>query len=309
VLVENYKVGALTRYGLGYDDLHKVNPRLVYCSITGFGQNGPYANLPGYDYVFQGMSGLMSMTGVPEGEPGAAPMKSGLAIADLLTGMYATSAILAALEHRHISGKGQHIDLALLDCMVAINSYQAANYFLSGKVPHRMGNAHSNLVPYQVFRCREGEIIVAVGNDSQFRDLCRVLGCPELGVDPLYATASQRNRNRATLIPQVARTLLERTMDEWVPLLIDANVPCGPILNMQQVFENSQVLHRGMKVSLPHDLGGEVPGVANPIRLSDTPVRYTHSAPTLGNSNDAILGERLGIDKARIDALRANGIV
>lgn len=308
VVVENYKVGTLARYGLGYEDLRAVNPRLVYCSITGFGQSGPYAALPGYDFVFQGMGGLMSITGMPDGEPGGGPVKSGIAITDLLTGMYATTAILAALEHRHVSGVGQYIDMALLDCVVTINSYQAINYFLSGKVPQRMGNAHSNMVPYQVFRCKEGDVIVAVGNDGQYRALCKVIGRPDLADDERFATAGNRNRNREVLIPQVAEAMLARTMTEWVDLLEAANVPCGPIYNMQQVFEDPQVRHREMQLSLPHSAGVNAPGLANPIRLSDTPISYQHSAPTLGEHTDEVLGG-LGYDAARIAALRKDGVL
>lgn len=309
ILVENYKVGTLARYGLAYEDLRKINPRLVYCSVTGFGQGGPYAALPGYDFVFQGMGGLMSMTGVPDGEPGAAPMKSGIAITDLLTGMYATTAILAAIEHRHVSGEGQHIDLSLLDCVVTINSYQAINYFLSGKVPQRMGNAHSNMVPYQVFPCREGDIIIAVGNDSQYAAFCKVIGQAALGTDPLYATAGHRNRHRESLIPLVAEAMLAHSMEEWVPLLEAANVPCGPIYNMKQVFEDPQVTHREMKLSLPHSAGVQAPAVASPIRLSETPIRYGRSAPVLGEHNDAVLQGKLGLSAERIAELKAKGVI
>jgi len=309
VVVENYKVGTLARYGLGYEDLRAINPRLVYCSVTGFGQTGPYAALPGYDFVFQGMSGLMSITGVPDGEAGAAPMKSGIAIADLLTGMYATSAILAALEHRHVSGEGQYIDLALLDCLVAINSYQALNYFLSGKIPQRMGNAHSNMVPYQVFRCKEGDIIVAVGNDGQYRALCEVIGRPELARDERFSSAGNRNRNRAELIPQVAEAMLARTMGEWVELMEAANVPCGPIYNMEQVFEDPQVRHRGMQMTLPHGTGVQAPSLGNPMRFSDTPITYERSAPTLGQHTDEVLAEKLGYSAERIAQLREQGVV
>ncbi|MBL0425293.1 CaiB/BaiF CoA transferase family protein [Ramlibacter alkalitolerans] len=309
VVVENYKVGTLARYGLAYEDLRKVNPRIVYCSVTGFGQDGPYAALPGYDFVFQGMGGLMSITGVPDGEPGAAPMKSGIAITDLLTGMYATTAILAALEHRHVSGEGQYIDMSLLDCVVTINSYQAINYFLSGKVPQRMGNAHSNMVPYQVFKCREGDIIIAVGNDGQYAAFCKVIGCEHLATHPDFATGPQRNRNRQALIPLIAEAMLAKTMEEWVPLLEASNVPCGPIYNMKQVFEDPQVRHRGMQQTLPHGAGVEAPTVANPIRLSDTPIRYTRSAPLLGEHNDAILRARLGLSPERLAELQAKGVV
>jgi crotonobetainyl-CoA:carnitine CoA-transferase CaiB-like acyl-CoA transferase len=309
VVVENYKVGTLARYGLAYEDLKKVNPRIVYCSVTGFGQDGPYAALPGYDYVFQGMGGLMSITGVPDGEPGAAPMKSGIAISDLLTGMYATSAILAALEHRHISGEGQYIDMSLLDCIVTINSYQAINYFLSGKIPERMGNAHSNMVPYQVFKCKEGDIIIAVGNDGQYAAFCRVIGCEYLAVDPAFATGPQRNRNRKDLIPLIADAILARTMEEWVTLLEANNVPCGPIHNMKQVFEDPQVRHREMQLTLPHSAGVQAPSVANPIRLSGTPIQYQKSAPLLGEHNRVVLHERLGLTAQRVAELQAKGVV
>jgi len=309
VVVENYKVGTLARYGLGYDDLRALNPRLVYCSITGFGQSGPYAALPGYDFVFQGMGGLMSITGLPDDEPGGGPIKSGIAITDLLTGMYASTAILAALEHRNVSGEGQYIDMALLDCVVTINSYQAINYFLSGKIPQRMGNAHSNMVPYQVFRCREGDVIVAVGNDAQYRALCEVIGRPELATDPRFTSAGQRNRNRDALIPQIAEAMLTRTMTEWVERMEAANVPCGPIYNMQQVFEDEQVRHRGMQLSLPHGAGVQAPGLANPIRLSATPIQYERAAPTLGEHTEAVLRDKLGFDDARLDSLRAKGVI
>lgn len=309
VLVENYKVGTLARYGLAWEDLREINPRLVYCSVTGFGQDGPYAALPGYDYIFQGMGGLMSITGVPDGEPGAAPMKSGIAISDLMTGMYATTAILAALEHRHVSGEGQYIDMSLLDCIVTINSYQAINYFLSGKIPQRMGNAHSNMVPYQVFRCKEGDIIIAVGNDAQYTAFCKVIGLEPLATDPLYATGPQRNRNRATLIPPIAQAMLAKTMEEWVALLEANNVPCGPIHNMKQVFEDPQVMHRDMQLSLPHGAGVHAPAVASPIRLSATPLKYGRSAPLLGEHNDVILGTRLGLGSGRLAELKAGGVI
>ncbi|MGO4811468.1 CaiB/BaiF CoA transferase family protein [Cupriavidus sp. 2MCAB6] len=307
VLVENYKVGTLARYGLAYEDLRALNPRLVYCSITGFGQSGPYASLPGYDFVFQGMSGLMSISGLPDGEAGGGPVKSGIAISDLLTGMYASTAILAALEHRNISGSGQHIDLALLDCMVTIGSYQAINYFLSGKIPQRMGNAHSNMVPYQVFRCQEGDVIVAVGNDNQFTAFCGVIDRPGLATDPRFSSAPQRNRYRAELIPEIARAMLTRPMAEWIARMEAANVPCGPIYNMQQVFEDPQVRHRQMLLSMPHGNGVQVPSLANPIRFSDTPIRYERAAPTLGQHTDEVLARELGYPPERIGALRGKG--
>jgi len=309
VIVENYKVGTLARYSLAYEDLRTINPRIIYCSITGFGQNGPYAALPGYDFVFQGMGGLMSITGVPDGESGAAPMKSGIAISDLLTGMYASSAILAALEHRHVSGVGQYIDMSLLDCIVTINSYQAINYFLSGRIPQRMGNAHSNMVPYQVFKCKAGDIIIAVGNDAQYGALCNLIGREDLRTNPDYSTVPQRNRNRKALIPLIAQAMLAQTMEEWVALLEAKNVPCGPIFNMKQVFEDPQVRHREMQLTLPHSAGVQAPSVANPIRFSGTPIRYDRSAPLLGEHNQAILQDRLGLTAERIAALKAKGVV
>ena len=309
VVVENYKVGTLARYGLDYESLKTVNPRLVYCSITGFGQDGPYAALPGYDFVFQGMGGLMSITGQPENSPGDEPMKVGIAISDLLTGMYATTAILAALEHRNVSGQGQYIDMSLLDCVVSISSYQAINHFLSGKIPSRMGNAHSNMVPYQVFRCKEGSVIVAVGNDSQFRAFCRVIGREDLAADERYATPGQRNRNRDALIPEIAQAMLARTMQEWVERMEAANVPCGPIYNMKQVFEDPQVRHRGMRLTLPHGAGVEAPAVASPIRMSETPIQYGRSAPLLGEHTDRVLTELLELPPERIAELRAAGAI
>lgn len=309
VVVENYKVGTLARYGLDYASLSELNPRLIYCSITGFGQTGPYASLPGYDFVFQGLGGLMSITGQPPGTPGDEPMKSGVAISDLLCGMYATTAILAAVEHRHISGKGQHIDMSLLDCVVAVTSYQSINYLLSGKVPQRMGNAHANMVPYQVFRCREGEVIVAVGNDGQYRSFCGVIGREDLATDPRFATPAQRNRNRAVLIPEIAAAMLGRTMGEWVERMEAANVPCGPINNIQQMFEDPQIQHRGMRLSLPHALGVDAPAVASPIRLSDTPLCYEHAAPALGEHTEAVLAQHLGLSAERMAQLRAHGAI
>jgi crotonobetainyl-CoA:carnitine CoA-transferase CaiB-like acyl-CoA transferase len=225
------------------------------------------------------------------------------------TAKQSTSAILAALEHRHISGQGQHIDMSLLDCVVALTSYQALNYFLSGKAPKRMGNAHSNMVPYQVFRCKEGDVIVAVGNDGQYRAFCKLIGREDLAADPRYATPGQRNRHRDTLIPEIARVMLTRTMSEWVGLMEAANVPCGPINDMAQVFQDPQVRHRGLRLTLPHTAAGEAPAVGSPIRLSDTPIRYTRAAPTLGEHTESVLRDTLGLTAERIAELRAKGVV
>lgn len=309
VLIENYKVGTLARYGLGYDAVRAVNPRIVYCSVTGFGQDGPYADLPGYDFVFQGMAGLMSFTGIADGEPGAAPMKCGVAIGDLVTGLYTATAILAALEHRHVSGVGQYIDMSLLDCIVAVTSNQAQNYFISGKVPRRMGNAHPNLVPYQVFRCRDADLVVAVGNDSQYAALCEALGQPQLASDARYAKSAARTRHRDSLVPVIAATLAARDVGEWITLLQARGVPCGPVNDMQQVFADPQVRHRHLQQSLPHPVAGVVPAVASPIRLSATPVRLTRAAPTLGEDSDSILRERLGLSEQRIAELRSRQII
>jgi len=309
VVIENYKVGTLARYGLAWDDLNKINPRLIYCSVTGFGQTGPLADLPGYDFVFQGMGGLMSMTGQPDDAPGGEPMKVGIAISDLTTGMYATTAILAAIEHRRVSGEGQYIDLSLLDCTVALTSYMAINYFLSGKVPQRQGNAHANMVPYQVFKCKDGNIIIAVGNDSQFVSLCKVLGVPQIGTDERFNTPGQRNRNRETLIPMLSEILMSQTMDEWVALLEPANVPCGPIYNLAQVFEQKQVKHRELLLSLPHSAGVQAPAVASPIKFSGTPIQYTRSAPQLGEHNAEILEGRLGFSEEKLKELKVKGII
>jgi crotonobetainyl-CoA:carnitine CoA-transferase CaiB-like acyl-CoA transferase len=309
VLVENYKVGTLTRYGLGYEHVRAVNPRIIYCSVTGFGQDGPHADLPGYDFVFQGMAGMMSYTGQADGEPGAGPMKSGVAIGDLMTGLYTATAILAALERRHSSGEGQYIDMSLLDCIVAANSYQAQNWFASGRVPRRMGNAHPNLVPYQVFTCRDRDLIVAVGNDGQYAAFCGAIGRPELAADPRYARSGARTRNRDTLVPVIGEVMRTRDVAAWLTALQAAGVPCGPVNDMSQVFADPQVRHRGLRVSLPHSAAGEVAAVASPIRLSESPVRYGRGAPLLGEHSAAILQERLGLSPARIADLRARKVI
>jgi crotonobetainyl-CoA:carnitine CoA-transferase CaiB-like acyl-CoA transferase len=309
VLVENYKVGNLARYGLAYEDIAKVNPRLVYCSITGFGQSGPYAPLPGYDFVFQGMGGLMSLTGRADDEPGAGPMKVGIAVGDVLAGMYASIAILGALEHRHLSGKGQHIDIALLDCVIALTSYQTLNYLIAGKMPRRLGNSHPNIVPYQVFKCKEGDVIVAVGNNSQYVSYCQALERPDLATDPRFAHGEQRVLNRDALIPQLSAIMLTRTMMEWIARLEQFNVPCGPIYTLDQVFDDPQVQHRQMRVDVPHSAGVDAPGLASPLRFSDTPVTYDKAAPTLGEHTEQVLGALLGKSADDIAALRARKIL
>jgi len=309
VLIENYKVGTLARYGLGYEQLRAINPRLIYCSITGFGQDGPYAPRPGYDFIFQGMGGLMSITGERDDLPGGGPMKVGIAITDVLTGMYASLAITAAIAHCERGGGGQYIDMALLDCMVAFNANQISGYLVSGNVPKRYGNAHANVVPYQVFPCKDGHIILAIGNDSQFASLCKVAGRQELAEDERFRLMSGRIVNRGVLIPLIAEVMKQRGMHEWIEVLEAANVPCGPINNMKQVFEDPQVQHRGMKMAIPTAAGAPCPTVASPMRFSETPVEYTVPPPTLGQHTREVLQGLLEMDQQAVDALAAKGIV
>jgi crotonobetainyl-CoA:carnitine CoA-transferase CaiB-like acyl-CoA transferase len=309
VVLENYRVGALARHGLGWDDLAAVNPRLVYCSISGFGQTGPYRERAGYDFLIQAMGGLMSVTGEPDGSPGGGPMKVGVAITDLLTGMYAATAILAALAHRDRSGRGQHVDLSLLDVQVATLANQAESYLVTGRAPERLGNAHPNIVPYQAFATRDGHLVLAVGNDGQFVRLCEVAGAPELAQDARYSTNAARVVNRAALVPTLAALLATRTTAEWVDALGAVGVPCGPIHDVAHVFEDPQVRHRGLRVEAPHPLAGTVPMVASPIRLSATPVGHDAAPPTLGQHTREVLGGILGMDDAELDSLRARGVI
>ena len=309
VLIENYKVGTLARYGLAYEQLRVVNPRLIYCSITGFGQSGPYAPRPGYDFVFQGMGGLMSITGERDDLPGGGPMKVGIAITDVLTGMYASLAITAAIAHCERGGSGQYIDMALLDCMVAFNANQISGYLVSGNIPKRYGNAHANVVPYQVFPCKDGHIILAVGNDSQFASFCRVAELPELAADERFRQMSGRIVNRNALIPLITEIMKTRGMHEWIEVLEAANVPCGPINNMKQVLEDPQVQHRGMKAEIPTASGMPCPTVASPMRFSETPVEYTLPPPKLGQHTREVLGGILGMQDSEIDALGKRGII
>jgi formyl-CoA transferase len=309
VLLENFKVGDLARFNLDYEKLKAINPRLVYCSITGFGQTGPYAKRAGYDFLIQGMGGLMSITGERDELPGGGPQKVGVAVTDIMTGMYSTIAILAALSSREKTGEGQYIDMALLDVGVAMLGNMHLNYFTSGEVPKRWGNAHPNIVPYEVFPCSDGHMILAAGNDSQFRKFCEVAGCAELAEDPRFSRNDARVRQRETLVPILAGIIRKRRRDDWVSSLEAAGVPCGPINNTDQVFEDPQVRHRGMKFDMPHPLGGTVPLVASPMRLSGTPVEYRQAPPTLGQHTDAVLADVLNMDSAEIAALRSKGIV
>jgi crotonobetainyl-CoA:carnitine CoA-transferase CaiB-like acyl-CoA transferase len=293
VLLENFKVGGLQRYGLDYASLKAANPRLVYCSITGFGQTGPYAARAGYDFLIQGMGGLMSVTGQPDGEPGAGPQKVGVALTDIMTGLYATIAVQAALAERATSGLGQHIDLALLDVQIACLANQASNYLAGGLVPRRMGNAHPNIVPYQAFPTADGDIILAVGNDGQFAKFCVVAGHPEWSSDERFASNAQRVANRAVLVPLLRQATVMRTSAEWIAALEAAGVPCGPINRIDQVFADPQVVARGLQISLPHALAGQVPLVANPIRLSGSPVAYQRPPPLLGEHTEEVLAQWL----------------
>jgi crotonobetainyl-CoA:carnitine CoA-transferase CaiB-like acyl-CoA transferase len=309
VLIENYKVGTLKRYGLGYEDLKEKNPGLVYCSVTGFGQDGPYAPRPGYDFIFQGMGGLMSITGERDGQPGAGPQKVGIAITDVLTGMYASVAILAALTHRERTGAGQYIDCALLDTIVAFNANQIVSYFCSGRIPIRYGNAHAQVVPYEVFPTSDGHIILAIGNDGQFKRFCEIAGCAELAEEARFKTNSQRIIHRAELIPLIAEVMRQRSKQEWIAALEEATVPCGPINNMKEVFEDPQVKHRELRVDIPHPSGGTAPVVASPMRLSATPVEYRMAPPLLGQHNDEIYRGLLGKSEAELARLKSAGIV
>jgi formyl-CoA transferase len=309
VVVENYKVGDLARYGLAYEDLKRVNPRIVYCSVTGFGQDGPYAPRPGYDFIFQGMGGLMSITGERDALPGGGPQKVGIAVTDVLTGMYASLAVVSALRHRDATGTGQYIDMALFDAIVAFGANQILNFWTSGDIPQRYGNAHANIVPYEVFPSADGHIIVAVGNDSQFASFCKVAGREELVDDPRFRTNPDRVRNRTTLVPIVQEIVHGHPSRWWIERLEEAGVPCGPINNMCEVFEDPHVQHRRMRVDIPHPLGVDVPTVASPMRFSETPVSYDRPPPMLGEHTDEVLREVLGYGEERISALRLERVI
>ena len=309
VVLENFKVGGLAAYGLDYASLKALNPRLIYCSITGFGQDGPYAKRAGYDFMVQGLGGLMSLTGRSDEEEGAGPMKVGVALTDILTGLYASVGVLAALNHREQTGIGQHVDLALLDVQVACLANQAMNYLATGVPPKRLGNAHPNIVPYQDFPTADGDIILAVGNDSQFRKFCEVAGCTELADDVRFASNKARVANREVLVPMLRQTTVFKTTGEWISLLEQAGVPCGPINNLAQVFEDAQVKARGLRLDLPHALGCLAPQVASPIRLSQTPVEYRNAPPLLGQHTEQVLRSLLGMSLERIGELRSAGVL
>jgi crotonobetainyl-CoA:carnitine CoA-transferase CaiB-like acyl-CoA transferase len=309
ILLENYKVGDLKRYGLAYDDLSARNPKLVYCSITGFGQTGPYRDRAGYDFMIQGMGGLMSFTGERDDVPGGGPQKVGVAIADLMTGMYSCVAILAALHERQSSGLGQYIDMALLDSQVAWLANQNTNYLIGGAPPKRMGNAHPNIVPYQTFHTRDGDLILAIGNDNQFRKFCVAAGIPEVAEDPRFLDNIGRTANREACVDALAVAIKTKTTAEWVALLEPVGVPCGPINRLDDVYADPQVRHRGMKIEVPHPLSGVVPLVANPIKYSRTPIAYDAPPPLLGQHTNEVLSTMLGKTSEEIAALRAKRIV
>jgi crotonobetainyl-CoA:carnitine CoA-transferase CaiB-like acyl-CoA transferase len=309
VVIENYKIGDLQRYGLDYAALSQLNPGLVYCSITGYGQQGPSAHKPGYDFVFQAMGGLMSITGERDDLPGGGPQKAGIAIADVMTGMYATIAILSALQHRTLSGRGQYIDMALLDCIVALGGNQVTSYFASGKVPGRYGNAHASLVPYQVFVVADGEIVVAVGNDGQWQQYCAAIDRPDLAADPRWAKVTGRITGRQDLVPELARTMLTRTQAEWIERLEARGVPCGPINDYQQVFEDPQVRHRKLRVDVQRPDGSPVATIASPLRLQQTPPVYDRAPPALGDCTEEVLADLLGFSAEDIARHRANRII
>jgi crotonobetainyl-CoA:carnitine CoA-transferase CaiB-like acyl-CoA transferase len=313
VLLENYKFGDLARYGLGYEDLAKLNPRLIYCSVTGFGQTGPQREHPGYDFMIQGMGGMMSVTGEPDGAPGGGPQRAGVPVADIITGMYATIAICAALAHRERpgpdSGKGQHLDLALLDSQIALLAYQNTNYFATGSPPKRIGNLHPNIVPYQPFRTADGDVILACGNDNLFNKFCEAAGCAALAKDARFTSNGKRVENRAELTRLLQDVFSKKSTKEWVALLEAAGVPNGPINNVAQVFEEPQVKARGIHLKLDHPVAGKLDSVASPMRFSGTPLSPERAPPVLGQHTDEVLRDLLGKSDAELKKLRDGGVV
>ena len=309
VVVENFKVGNLKKYGLDYDTLRNINPAIIYCSITGFGQTGPYAHRPGYDFVFQGMGGMMSITGERDDLPGGGPQKVGIALADIVTGMYATTAILAAVHYRSRTGQGQHIDMALLDSIVALGSNQVTAFFAAGDIPKRMGNAHMSLVPYGVYPTRNGHIIIAIGNDQQWMRFCELIERPDLASDQTYATVSGRIINRTDLDAQLIISLKKQDSDTWLRLLEQGGVPCGPINNYSEVFQNPQVQHRQLHVRQERHDGARIDSAASPLRLSETPPAYDLPPPIVGQHTDEVLQAVLDMSSERLAQLRARRIL
>jgi crotonobetainyl-CoA:carnitine CoA-transferase CaiB-like acyl-CoA transferase len=309
VLIENYKLGDLKRYGLDYASLKKINPRLVYCSITGYGQDGPNAHKPGYDFVFQAIGGMMSITGESDALPGGGPQKLGIAIADVITGMYSSVAILAALNSRNETGQGQYIDMALLDGIIALGGNQVTGFFADGKVPFRYGNAHASLVPYQVFAVKDGEIVVAVGNDTQWQRYCEAIKRPDLAQDPRWSKVTGRITGRSELVPELAKTMLKKKAAAWISVLEQFDVPCGQINNYQQVFQDPHVIHRSMKIDNVYADGTTVSTIASPLRLQDTPPQYDRAPPKLGDSNHEVLVDILGYSEKEVQDLKKKKII
>lgn len=308
VLVENFKVGDLKRRGLDYDNLKAANPGLIYCSISGFGQTGPYASRAGYDFLIQGMGGIMSLTGLPDDE-GGTETKAGVGIADVMCGMYATVSILAALNHRNKTGEGQYLDISLFDSQVSWLINQGVAHLVSGEIPGRLGNGHPTIVPYETFPASDMSFILAVGNDSQFKKFCVVAGAPALADDARFAANADRVRNRKDLVPLIRRLTIEKTAAEWIELLEREGVPCGPVNDLGSVFADPQVLARNMKISMPHELSGSVDLIGSPIRMSKTPVAYRRSPPTLGEGTEDVLASLLGLTDDEIRQLSASGSI
>jgi crotonobetainyl-CoA:carnitine CoA-transferase CaiB-like acyl-CoA transferase len=307
ILLENFKVGTLARYGLAYSDLKEANPRLIYCSLTGFGQTGPRSTSVAYDFMVQAMGGLMSITGEEDGKPGGGPQKVGVPIVDLMTGMYAAVSVLAALSHREVSGRGDYIDLSMLDVQSAMLANQAMNYLLTGRAPRRYGNGHPNIMPQQVFECRDGRIVLAVGNDGQYAKLCKVLKHPDLD-DARYVRNEGRVRNRDELLPLLARIFAERNRTELLDELERVGVPAGPINSVPEMFEDPQAKHRGLLVDMDHPLSDDLRQVANPMRFTESAIVHDRHPPLLGEHTSELLHE-LGFDDAAIDNLKRTGVV
>jgi crotonobetainyl-CoA:carnitine CoA-transferase CaiB-like acyl-CoA transferase len=309
VFIENFKVGNLKKYGLDYDSIRKENPQIIYCSITGFGQDGPYSHRPGYDFVFQGMGGMMSITGEKDSLPGGGPQKVGIALADIMTGMYSTIAVLAAVNHRNKSGQGQYIDMSLLDCIVALGSNQITGYFSSGNVPARMGNAHMSLVPYGVYPTLDGHIIIAIGNDEQWQRYCSAIDRHDLASDEDFTKVTGRIVNRERLDANLNQTMQTRSSDDWLAVLEKNGVPCGPINNYEQVFQNEQVIHRKLKVDLEREDGARISAAASPLRLTSTPPTYDLPPPIVGQHTDELLQQLLDIDDGELAQLRKSNVI
>jgi crotonobetainyl-CoA:carnitine CoA-transferase CaiB-like acyl-CoA transferase len=309
VLIETFRTGHLAKFGLGYDDLRRVNPKLIYCSITGYGNTGPYKDRRGYDFALQAMGGLMSVTGEMDGKPGAGPEKVGVAVADIAAGMYAAIAIASALFKRLSTGLGQHIDISLLDSQVAFMANQNMNYLATGIAPKRLGNAHPNICPYQCFPTSDGYIVLTVGNDQQFSRFCGAISRKAWITDDRFRSNPARVSNREILVPLIAELMLQKSTREWLGILEAAEVPCGPVNTMKEVFEDEQILARGMKLELPHPLSGTVPSVASPINFSETPIKYRDPAPLLGQHTEDVLSELLGLSVEEIQRLKKAAVL